>query len=122
MASELRRLGIESVVDLDKFDHRRFWAHRLRLVDISSERLGLIIRNRNDGTKSRVATSDDKRTGSALLKYCDGSIHELLRKFGKIYPTRRVLTRIPNERWLPEPTKPSSVIYEDITTTRTDCT
>ena len=53
----LRRLGIESVVDLDKFDHRRFWADRLRLVHISPERLGLIIRNRQDGTKSRVATS-----------------------------------------------------------------
>jgi len=102
----LRRLGTESVVDLDKFDHSRFWAPRLHLVDISSERLALIIRNRNHGTKSRVATSFDKRTGSVLLKYCDGSIHELLRKFGKRYPIRRALTRIPNERWLPEPTKP----------------
>jgi hypothetical protein len=48
----LRRLGIESVVDLDKFDHRR---------------LGLIIRNRQDGTKSRVATPFDKRAGSTLI-------------------------------------------------------
>jgi hypothetical protein len=103
----LGRLGIESVVDLGKFDHRRFWAHRLRLVDISSERLGLIIRNRKDGTKSRVATSRDKWDGRTFLKYCDGSIHELLRKFGKKNPIRRALTRIPNERWLPEPTKPS---------------
>ena len=53
----LRRLGIESVVDFDKFDRRRFWADRLRLVHISPERLGLIIRNRQDGIKSRVATS-----------------------------------------------------------------
>jgi hypothetical protein len=35
-ASRCDRGGIESVVDLDKFDHRRFWVHRLRLVDISS--------------------------------------------------------------------------------------
>jgi hypothetical protein len=96
----LRRLGIESVVDLGKFDHRLFWADRLRLVDISSKRLGLIIRNRIDGTKSRVATQFDKQAGNTLLKCCDGSIHELLRKFGKSHPIRRALTRIPNERWL----------------------
>jgi hypothetical protein len=78
----LRRLGIQSVADLDKFDFRRFWARHLLLVDLAPETLGRLVRNRLEGTKSRTSTQQDRRAGSSLLKSCGGSIQELLDKHG----------------------------------------
>jgi len=107
----LERLGICSVAGLESFDHGRFWAEHLRLVDVSPERLGRLIRNRNKGTRSRVNRYDDRRNGHCLLKYeCDGSIQTLLDKYGRQYPIARVLTRIPNDAWLPKAIASSSVI------------
>jgi hypothetical protein len=105
----LGRLGIYSVADLESFNHGRFWAEHLRLVDLSPARLGRLIRNRNRGTRSHFNTDDDKRNGHCILKYeCGGSIQELLDKYGRQYPIRRVLTRIPNDAWLPKSIVPTS--------------
>jgi hypothetical protein len=117
----LRRLGIHSVADLDTFDHNSFWANRLLLVDISPQRAGRLVRNRIEGTKSRTSSLDDRREGSILLKACGGSIQELLDQHGSHYPIRRILTRIPNDSWLPNSGQPS-VIYQDTSTTHNTTT
>jgi hypothetical protein len=82
-------------------DHRSFWAHRLLLQDISPERLGRRMRNHDKGTKSRVGKRDDRRVGGDLLRSCE-TIQHLRDRFGTKYSLGRVLTRIPNDRWLPD--------------------
>jgi hypothetical protein len=97
----LRSFGIRSGADLLDFDHKNFWVHRLLLQEVSPERLGRRVRNREMGTKSRVGNLEDRRIGGHLLRTCE-TIQQLRDKFGTKYSLGRVLTRIPNDRWLPE--------------------
>jgi len=96
----VRSLGIHSAADLSNFNHTSFWVHRLLLLDISPERLGRLIRNQRDGTKSRASTPADRRVGNLLLKRYE-TIQQLLDQYGS--PIRRISERIPNDLWLPEP-------------------
>jgi hypothetical protein len=106
----VRSLRIHSAADLSKFNHTSFWDYRLLLLDISPERLGRIIRNRREGTKSRASTPIDRRVGNVLIKRHE-TIQQLLDQYGS--PIRRISEQIPNNRWLP---KPCSAFYCNIYT------
>ena len=57
-----RAAGIGSTSELLKFDHRQFWKDRLLLYEVDAEKLGRMVRNKRDGTRSRSANIEyDKR-------------------------------------------------------------
>ena len=76
-ARAARGAGIRAGTDLLRFDHRRFWRERMLLVEIDAERLGRLMRNRRNGTRSRtpdvgrfsgIVTNLDRRRGGVVLK------------------------------------------------------
>jgi hypothetical protein len=97
----VRGLGIVSPADLIQFDYRRFWQHRLLLLDASPGRLGRFIRNCKTGEKSRIETPADVLLGNEILEQYN-TIQELIDDLGPKYRIRRGLTQIPNNVFLPE--------------------
>jgi hypothetical protein len=83
-AQAVRSLGIVSVSDLLQFDHRRFWEHRLLLLDASPGRLGRFIRNCKTGQKSRIETPADLLLGNETLERYN-TIQELIDALGPAY-------------------------------------
>ena len=53
-AHAVQAAGISSPADLVGFDHRAFWERRLKMVEVDLERVGRLLRNRNEGTRSRA--------------------------------------------------------------------
>jgi hypothetical protein len=83
----------------------------LLLFDVNIDRLGRLIRNHNDGTKSRTAAFKrhgrlgkinlDLRLGTVFLNAVS-SIQELLDRDGSTYRLQRILVPISNSDWLPD--------------------
>jgi hypothetical protein len=101
--------GIKSASDLLDFDHHEFWKKRLILVDVDTERLGRLFRDRAKRSKSRTTAfkSDrgilinmDRRWGHAI-KNGVGSLQELLDTHRTDVRVERALRPISNSAWLP---------------------
>ena len=101
--------GIRSGKELLKFNHYQFWKKRMLLVYIDPERLGRLIRNRVNGTKSRTAVIGkvgnrmvnlDRKSGGVILR-AYGTMQELLDQCGAPLRLRRILRIIPNDAFLP---------------------
>jgi hypothetical protein len=101
--------GIKSARDLLDFDHHEFWKERLLLVDVDTERLGRLFRNRAKGSKSRSTAfkpdrgrqiNMDRRWGHAI-KNSVGSLQELLDSHRTDVRLERALRPISNSAWLP---------------------
>lgn len=76
-AAALRRAGIHSVRDLLTLDRRKFWAQRLLLFDVNSERLGRRYHNWQMGTHRRqpwverfgpISYDHDGRAGQIIAR------------------------------------------------------
>jgi hypothetical protein len=93
--------GIESGQDLPEFDHRAFWKKRLLLYAVDRRRLGLLIRNRQMGTKRRSVGWMDSRAGEVYFHSYD-TVQELIDKLRSLCRIRLALKRIPNDSFLPE--------------------
>jgi hypothetical protein len=93
--------GILYGKDLLGFDHRGFWEKRLQLLDTTPERIGLYLRNRRQGTRSRTVTRLDARQGTVVLDSVNGSMQGLIDEFGQCFDIRRVMTELPTEPFLP---------------------
>lgn len=105
--ASVQNAGITSGVHLFEFDHRQFWARRMRLVSADPEKLGRCIRNRVNGTKSRTPEPGnnrfvnlDQRRGSVMLQ-AFGTMQEFVDAFGSSLRLHRILSAIPNEAFLP---------------------
>jgi hypothetical protein len=98
----VRRAGISSGQDLLNFDHRKFWEKRLLLLDTTPERIGLYLRNRRQGTRSRMPNRLDERQGTVVLDSVF-SMQELIDECGRCFDIRRVMTELPSEPFLPPP-------------------
>lgn len=105
----VRSAGIQLGSDLLGFNHRAFWERRLMLVDIDADRLGRVIRNRNEGTRSRTPEVGrffkreinlDRKRGGVLLKSV-GTVQEVIDCYGSLIPVSRILERIPAQDFLP---------------------
>jgi hypothetical protein len=92
--------GIVTPRDLLSFDHRVFWARRLRLVTIDPGRLGRLFGNRA-GPRHRAITDRDRWFESRVL-HCVDDMQGLLDIFG-VARIARVLTPLPVEPYLPAP-------------------
>jgi hypothetical protein len=106
----VRRVGINSALDLLDFDHRQFWARRLLLLRASPGRLGRLFSNQFTGKKRRAETYIDRRHGTVLIK-SSVTTQQLIDRWRSKFRVHRALTQIPNDSWLPEPTTYTSVIY-----------
>jgi len=103
--------GIKSAEDLLQFDHHEFWKKRLLLVDIDTERLGRIFRNRAEKTRSRAPafktdwrgeeTNMDRYWGEVIVRSV-GSLQELLDTERRRVRLDRALRPLSNSAWLPQ--------------------
>lgn len=59
--------GISSARHMLTFDHRAFWQKRLRLLDVSEERLGRLWRNSASGRRRQKPDPQDARYGHLLI-------------------------------------------------------
>jgi hypothetical protein len=111
-----RAAGIGSTSELLKFDHRQFWKDRLLLYEVDAEKLGRLVRNKRDGTRSRNANIEydkrmrrevnlDLKAGNHFLR-STSCAQELIDKMGPCTAwgirVHRALLPIPNDVWLPQ--------------------
>jgi hypothetical protein len=96
----VRSASISSGKDLLGFDHRAFWEKRLLLLDTTAERIGLYLRNRRQGTRSRMPNRLDERQGTMVLDSVF-SMQGLIDEYGSCFDIRRVMTELPTEAYLP---------------------
>jgi hypothetical protein len=112
----VERAGIRNGQDLLDFNHHAFWKQRLLLVTIEDEeKLGRLVRNRNEGGKSRKSPlrpygslpplNIDARLGHILLVNADDCMQKLIDQFGygSRYRLQRAMIELPTEPWLPAP-------------------
>jgi hypothetical protein len=95
----VQRTGIRCAADLLRFDHRRFWQRRFRLVDIDPERLGRLIRNRADGTRSRDTLHSDASIGRRWLNM-KPTVQEIIDALRGRVKISRALVALPIQDWV----------------------
>jgi hypothetical protein len=87
-AAACRRIGIGSISDLLHFDHEGFWLKHTRIIDPSMERLGRLLRNRAEGTKSQRPLIEHWWNGRITVnvdyvyRAAECSVSKLMRKLG----------------------------------------
>jgi hypothetical protein len=107
----VQKAGIKSGRDLLEFSHRDFWAKRLLLYSVNPDRLGRLVRNRLDGTKSRVPKMEnwslvdlvniDRKKGGVMIRAHD-TIQELIDHRGGASRIQSALVPISVGQLLPE--------------------
>jgi hypothetical protein len=102
----MRSAGIASAADLVRFSHREFWARRLLLCDVDVERLGRLVRNHSEGTRSKSPTKQDRRGGLTILQ-AHATIQQFLDDYAAPVRIRHALIELPNDAWLPPEDEPS---------------
>jgi hypothetical protein len=104
-----RALGINSPVDLLRFDHRAFWQNRLRLYDVDRQKLGLMVRNWSTGRRHRTNKTIrrgkfqypiEAKTGEAYAQLHE-TVQELIHHVKPFCRIHRALIPISNEMLLP---------------------
>jgi hypothetical protein len=100
----LRSAGIHSLADLLQFDHRGFWRKRLLLFEIDAEKLGRLVRNKRNRTRSRTAAfgtyrfghlfNRDAKFGNLMIRACV-TAQELIDRTGATFRVHRALVGIP---------------------------
>jgi hypothetical protein len=100
----LRRMGIDSVSDLMRFDHHAFWMSRLSLFDVDCLALGRAV-NRAGRSKRNLARH--RLTGALLLRRHDGFVCDLVDEFRHLKPERwlRRIDAAPLLRWPETPVR-----------------
>ena len=114
-APAVRAAGINSPADLVGFDHRAFWERRLKMVEVDLERVGRLLRNRNEGTRRRAPrqvanwrgrrVNRDQKWGGVLGRAVDlggtGTVQDFLDQWRSL-GLDKGLRRISCDRLLPE--------------------
>jgi hypothetical protein len=93
----VRAAGIIRPSNVFRYNHRHFWERRMLLYAIDDGRLGRLIRNRTEDTRSHIITEADRERGAYIIGFYE-TIQELIDRFPGI---QRVMTRLDNEPFLP---------------------
>jgi hypothetical protein len=94
----VRAAGITRPRHLLTFDHRAFWQKRMLLYSIDDGRMGRLIRNRTEATRSHHITAKDAVRGAQTIEFCETAQHVVDWCSRDV---KRVMTKLDPEPFLP---------------------